>query len=104
MVASLPLLLFVLLFMLPAPHHTRAKAVVSLPDRAVLRAGSDGFVQRVVAAPGSAIRAGSLILQTDAPDLRAEHRVQLARVEEALARRDAAWGISLPRSAGSKRS
>lgn len=93
LVGSVPLLLFVLLFMLPAPHHTRAKAVLSLPDHAILRAGSNGFVQRVTAEPGNAVDAGTLILQNDAPELRAEHRVQAAKVEEALARRDAAWGV-----------
>ncbi len=92
-VACLPLLLGVLLFMVPAPHHTRAKAVVSLPERAVLRAGSSGFVQRVVAEPGTSIAAGTLVMRSDAAELRAEQRVQLARVEEALARRDAAWGV-----------
>ena len=92
-VAALPLLLFGLLFMLPAPHHTRAKAVLSLPEQAILRAGSTGFVQRVVATPGSTVAAGAPIVHTDAPELRAEHRVQLAKVEEALARRDAAWGV-----------
>ncbi len=92
-VAALPLLLFGLLFMLPAPHHTRAKAVLSLPEQAILRAGSTGFVQRVVASPGSTVAAGAPIVHTDAPELRAEHRVQLAKVEEALARRDAAWGV-----------
>jgi putative peptide zinc metalloprotease protein len=91
-IASLPLLLFALLFVLPAPHHTHAHAVISLPDRAMLRAGSDGFVQRVAAVPGSAVDAGTLIVQTDAPELRAERQVQLAKIEEALARRDAAWG------------
>jgi putative peptide zinc metalloprotease protein len=92
-VATVPVLLFVGLFVLPAPNHTRAKAVLSLPDRAVLRAGSEGFVERVVAQPGRAVDAGALIVQTDSPALRAEHRVQLARVEEAQAHRDAAWGI-----------
>ena len=92
-VVSVPALLVALLFLVPAPHHTRAKAVLSLPDRAVLRSGADGFIQHVVAIPGAGIDTGAAVIETDAPDLRADRRVQLAKIEEASARRDAAWGV-----------
>jgi len=91
-VAGVPLIVLVLLFVVPVPYHTRAKAVLSLPENAILRAGSDGFVQSVAAEAGSSVVAGQLIVQTDAPALLAEQRVQVAKVEEAAARRDAAWG------------
>ena len=92
-VFSVPLAGALLLFALPVAHHTRAHAVLSLPDRAMLRAGADGFVREVAAATGSAVTPGQLIVRTDAPALHAERRVQQARVDEAQARRDAAWNL-----------
>ena len=41
-----------LLFVVPLPYHTRAEGVVWLPERAILRAGADGFVARVLRAAG----------------------------------------------------
>ena len=98
-VASVPVLAGVLLFVVPLPHHTRAKAVLSLPDNAVLRAGGDGFVRQVMATPGAAVAPGQVIVHTDAPALRADYRVQLGKVAEAQARRDAAWNVQ-PAAAG----
>ncbi|MBC7728354.1 MAG: PqqD family peptide modification chaperone [Microbacteriaceae bacterium] len=98
-VASVPVLAGVLLFAVPLPHHTRAKAVLSLPDNAMLRAGADGFVRKVLAAPGKAVVPGQLIVHTDAAELQADFRVQLAKVAEAQARRDAAWNVQ-PAAAG----
>lgn len=79
------------LFALPMPYHTPAQGIVGLPDNALLRAGADGFVVRVIAAPGSLVEAGQPLLETQDPAQRARWREQQARVAQQQARLDAAW-------------
>lgn len=83
-----------LLFVLPAPHHTVAEGVLWLPERAILRAGSDGFVHRVLLPAGAHVDAGQPVLQAVQPALAARIQAQQARVEELQARFDAAWTVS----------
>jgi putative peptide zinc metalloprotease protein len=58
-----------LLFALPVPHWTRAEGVIWMPDDAQVRAGADGFVRRVVAAPGSIVSRGSPLVVVENPEL-----------------------------------
>jgi putative peptide zinc metalloprotease protein len=83
-----------LLFVVPAPHHTVAEGVLWLPERAILRAGSDGFVHRVLHAPGTPLAPGDAVLESVQPALAARIAAQQARVEETQARFDAAWTVS----------
>jgi putative peptide zinc metalloprotease protein len=94
-----PALLALLLFAVPLPHHTRVQGVVALPEQAVLRAGADGFIDAVLAAPGATLQPGMPVLRSDSIELRARHRVQQASVDETQARLDAAWA-SQPALAG----
>lgn len=71
-----------LLFVVPAPHRTVAEGVVWLPQSALVRAGQDGFVERLVAAPGSWVGTGDLLVEVRSPALEALHRVAQARVAE----------------------
>ena len=87
------------LFVVPMPYHTRAEGVVWLPEKALLRAGADGFVSRVAAVDGQRVSAGTPVVETINPFVAAEVARQLARVEEVQARYDAAWG-SRPAQAG----
>ena len=80
------------LFVLPMPYHTRAEGVVWLPEKALLRAGADGFISRVAAADGEHIAAGSAVVETVNPYIAAEVARQQGRVDEVQARYDAAWG------------
>jgi putative peptide zinc metalloprotease protein len=88
-----------LFFVLPMPHHTTAQGVVSLPDGAVLRAGTDGFVTQVRYAAGATVSPADVVLDTRQPSLQAKVDEQAARQEEAQARLDAAWGQN-PAEAG----
>lgn len=88
-----------LLFGLPLPHHSVAEGVVWLPEDATLRAGADGFVQRVHARPGERIAPGARLLDAVDPELAARLAAQEARLEEARARVDAAWGVQPARAA-----
>lgn len=84
-------LLGALLFAVPMPHHTPAQGIVGLPDNALLRAGADGFVLRVLATPGSLVAAGQPVLETHDPAQLARLQEQRARVDQQQARLDAAW-------------
>lgn len=79
------------LFALPLPHHTRVEGVVWLPEQALVRAGADGFVERVQA-PGTALRDGDVAIVTSNPLLAARLAQQQARVQELEARLDSVWG------------
>lgn len=86
------LLLGVLLFGVPVPHHTRAHGVVSLPEQALLRSPVDGFVQAVAPLPAQPVAAGWPVMTLDNAALRAEHGLQAGRLAEAEARLAAVWG------------
>jgi putative peptide zinc metalloprotease protein len=79
------------LFLLPLPLCTQAQGVVWLPERSQLRAGADGFVQRVLAQPDTLVREGERLIETDDPLLRAEVRALEAQLAETRARYEAAW-------------
>lgn len=88
------LLIYVLLFLLPMPYHTHADGVLRLPEQAILRAEEAGFVSRSLARPGDPLKPGDAVVESRSTSLRAELDSQLAKLEEARARHDAAWGVN----------
>ncbi|MEW5768744.1 MAG: PqqD family peptide modification chaperone [Pseudomonadota bacterium] len=85
--------LYVLLFVVPVPYHTHAEGVVRLPEQAMLRAETAGFVTQAMAMPGERLQPGSAVLQGRNPELASDLAEQLAKLEEVRARYDAAWGV-----------
>ena len=75
-----------LLLLVPAPLHTVAQGVVWLPEAAIVRAGADGVVTRLLAAPGQHIAAGDAVSQSEDPFLRARLDRLQGRVAELEAR------------------
>jgi len=73
-----------LAFMVPLPHRTHAPAVVWLPNDAIVRLGSDGFVEQVLVADGQQVQAGTVLIKLANDPL----RVDLERVLVDLQRRD----------------
>ena len=71
-----------LLLLSPAPHHTMAEGVVWLPETAMVRAGVDGFVQRILAQQGQTIAAGTPIALSADPALQARLDGLQGRVAE----------------------
>ena len=63
--------LAVLLLVVPAPHQVVARGIVWPPDQAQLRAGADGFVERLERAEGGATAAGEVLLVLHDPVLSA---------------------------------
>ncbi|MDE3226092.1 MAG: HlyD family efflux transporter periplasmic adaptor subunit [Nitrospirota bacterium] len=75
-----------LVWLVPAPFFTRTEGVVWLPDEAVVRAGTDGFVNRVVAQPGVRVPAGALLIRCEDSTLTTDVVVLEARLREMEAR------------------
>lgn len=92
--AGATLALLLVLFVVPLPYHTQAEGVLWLPERAIVRASTAGFVQQVLAQPGQAVQAGQAVVQTVEPALDARLQAQAAKVEETEAQVDAAWMVS----------
>ncbi len=88
------LALYLLLFVLPMPYHTHADGILRLPEQAILRAEAGGFVTRALVRPGDPVRPGEAVLESHNPKLTSDLDMQVARLEEARARFDAAWGVN----------
>ncbi len=77
-----------LLLLVPAPLRTTSEGVLWLPEEAIVRAGGDGFIRAVAAAPGSAVAPGAMLVQAEHPDLDAEIAVGRAQLDALRARLD----------------
>lgn len=75
-----------LLFAVPVSSSTHAQGVVWPPDGAEVRAGTDGFVVRLLADPASAVVPGDPLVELREPVLDAEIAVLEARRREGEAR------------------
>jgi len=84
--------LAVLLFAVPAPSWTRSQGVIWVPEEAQIRAGTDGFIERVLAAPGSAVVRGQPLIEAQDPFLRTQVAVFEAQLRELRAQYDALIG------------
>lgn len=58
-----------LVTLIPLPYCTMAPAVVSLPDEAQVRAGTDGFVSGIMVKDGDMVVPGQVLAVLDDPDL-----------------------------------
>jgi putative peptide zinc metalloprotease protein len=96
---ALAVLVIGLLGFVPVPARTRAEGVVWIPEEAWVRAGVDGFVERVTASPGASVRPGDVLIETRDPGLEARPRVLAARLAELRARYHAERSSDLVRAA-----
>lgn len=78
-------LLLIIGFAIPLPLYTRAEGVIWLPDQAILHAGGNGFFQRWLVVPGSAVNKGDPLYVLEDRQLDAELAVSQAKVDEAEA-------------------
>lgn len=93
--ALLGLVSILLLFWVPLPLRTRAEGVIWIPEQARLRAAIDGFVDRIVAQPGSRVEPGEVLIICHDPQLDSRVRVLEARLEELETRYMAQWLIDI---------
>lgn len=78
------------LFVMPFPSRTRAEGVVWVPEESLVRARTNGFVERIVSPPDAEVRKDRLLVECSDPLLNAQVKVLQARLEEQLSRYDAA--------------
>ena len=72
----------VVLAILPAPLWTRAEGVVWLPEQAIIRAGTDCFVDDYVSKPESEVVTNQILVRCEDPLLHAKARKLNARLAE----------------------
>jgi putative peptide zinc metalloprotease protein len=70
------------LLWIPWPLHTTTEGVIWLPETAIVRAGTDGFARRLMIEPGTQVRVGDPLIETDEPTLKAQIETGRWRVEE----------------------
>jgi putative peptide zinc metalloprotease protein len=78
-----------LLFVLPVPSWTRTEGVVWLPEEAQVRAGADGFIERLLVPVESNVRRGEPLVQSEEPFLATRVAILVAHLEELNAKYDA---------------
>jgi putative peptide zinc metalloprotease protein len=70
------------LFIMPAPSWTRTQGVVWLPEKSRIRAGTDCFISRVLAAVNTRVTAGDPVIRCEDPLLSARQDLLEARLKE----------------------
>jgi len=92
------LVLFVGLFLVPVPSWTNEQGVIWLPEQALVRSGTDGFVKRVIAQPGARVNRGDPLIESEDPVLVARQRALEAQKAELEARYQVARAERLARA------
>jgi len=86
---GLVLLSVVLTFVIPAPSWTRAEGVIWVPEEAQVRAGTDGFVERILVPADSGVVRGQPLVRVEDPFLATRVAVIEAQLQELRAQYDA---------------
>ena len=81
--------LVALVTLVPVPLSTMAEGVIWAPDNAFVRAGADGFVERLITPSGSRVHPGQPLVECTDPLLPAEIRVLESKIRELEALYDA---------------
>ncbi len=71
-----------LLAFVPVPLSTRAEGVIWIPEQSYVRAGTDGFIESLKAAPGSRVKPGDQLIQCYDPFLPSQIRVEESQLRE----------------------
>jgi putative peptide zinc metalloprotease protein len=79
----------VVIFLVPFPLGTRAEGVLWIPDHSFVRAGTDGFVEKLLATPGSRVKVGDPLIECSDPLLPAQIGVLESKLDELQATYDA---------------
>jgi putative peptide zinc metalloprotease protein len=87
--ALVVLAVFGLLFVAPAPSWTRAEGVVWVPEEAQVRAGTEGFVERLLAPADSSVVRGQPLIEAHDPFLLTRVALLKAQLQELTAQYDA---------------
>jgi putative peptide zinc metalloprotease protein len=71
-----------LLFLVPLPLWTNAQGVIWVPEQSQVRPGADGFVERLLVAPGARVRLGEPLIALTDPELPLRIRLLAAQKRE----------------------
>ena len=77
------------LFVAPVPSWTRAEGVIWVPEEAQVRAGTEGFIVRLLAPADSEVKRGQPLVEAQDPFLRARVALLQAQLTELAAQYDA---------------
>jgi putative peptide zinc metalloprotease protein len=86
--AAIFVLTAIILFIVPAPSWTRAEGVVWVPEESQVRAGTDGFVESLLAESDSDVVRGQPLLRAEDPLLLTNVAVIEAQLQELSAQYD----------------
>jgi putative peptide zinc metalloprotease protein len=91
--ASMGLFVFVVgfIFLFPMPLSTYAEGVVWLPEQAIVRAKTDGFIKKILASPNSVVAQDQILIEMDDPILRSEQEVLNYQLAELQAKFKDVW-------------
>jgi len=87
--AGLAAAVLLLLFVIPAPSWTRTEGIIWVPEEAQVRAGTDGFIEKLLVPAGSEVRSGEALIQAEEPFLATRVAMLVAVLEELQAKYDA---------------
>ena len=73
---------WLMLFWIPAPLFTTTEGVVWLPETAIVRAGTEGFIRRLLVELGRVVPPGEALIESEEPTLNAELEHLRGRVAE----------------------
>lgn len=76
----------VVLTLIPVPSGALLQGVIWAPDKAMVRAGTEGIVIKLIATPGSQVSSGQPLVQCEEPGLSAQVRILEAQLMELQAR------------------
>jgi putative peptide zinc metalloprotease protein len=74
------------IFVLPMPQWTRTEGVVWAPERAQVRAETACWIERVLATPGTAVRAGEPLVECRDPEIASRVKLLAEQLAELRAR------------------
>jgi putative peptide zinc metalloprotease protein len=86
--AALALVTALILFVVPVPSWTRAEGVVWVPEESQVRAGTDGFVERLLTTGDSDVVRGQPLMKAEDPLLLTNVAVIEAQLQELSAQYD----------------
>lgn len=69
-------------FVAPMPSRTHVEGVLWVSDQSVLRAGSEGFITKLLVEPGTDVVAGTPLLELEDPVLEPQERMLSAKLRE----------------------
>jgi putative peptide zinc metalloprotease protein len=78
-----------MLFLIPVPLSTMAQGVVWMPEHSYVRAGSNGFIDRILVEDGATVKKGDALIETHDPLMQAQLKLQEAMKKELLLKYDA---------------